>query len=292
MARALSSKGWFFFFGKSMSIFLKSPVGSCFLSFFPLRLSQFITFSTSWVLFSGLLYLTPTDSILSKSGIASSKFDTSYPLEKSRNFSICRARSLAFWPLFFGKAASSFLKHPYGSMIASFTPWCRIQFRVSCKSFCLCSGVRVETGIAPKSLYLSMISSSSGDALFERKKSKVPSIRRALSSIVWPRFLGRSLSNLRKSPVGSYFLLFPFPFLIQLIALLRSASRCSGLLLETPDRGNLLKPWTSSPSQNFVLPSPRIQSKAPSISFARSSKVWLRFWGRMQSSLQKSPVES
>mmetsp|Transcript_13677 Transcript_13677/g.33072 ORF Transcript_13677/g.33072 Transcript_13677/m.33072 type:complete len:221 (+) Transcript_13677:2526-3188(+) len=164
----------------------------------------------------------------------------------------------------------------------------------SSKSFARCSGVRRETW-KDSSLSNSGISvDSSGITPEFLIQSMKPSISLARSSDVCPRFLGSSLSNLRKFPLGSYLSFFPFPlFRAQFITSCSSFRRSSGLRLQIGTAPSLLKSTTGSVASSAEASSwLRSQSRAPSISSALSSGVSPFFFGSMLSNLRYSPVGS
>jgi len=98
-------------------------------------------------------------------------------------------------------------------------------------------------------------------------------------------------SNLRNSPVGSSMPSFLPLLRIQFRASSKSLATCSGLRRDGGTEPSLSKAGMSSKSAGAV-PLLRNQSKAPSISRARSSGDCPRFIGSMASNLRNSPVGS
>ena len=134
---------------------------------------------------------------------------------------------------------------------------------------------------------------SSGLTSLLRIQSMAPSTSRARCSGVCPFFFGNMASILRKSPVGSLTSSSWPGFLNQLRESSRSFALSSGVRRDIGAAPNLSKPgMTGSSSVPGVTPSFRIQSRARSISRARSSGDWPFFLGNIWSSLLNSPVGS
>mmetsp|Transcript_41076 Transcript_41076/g.98368 ORF Transcript_41076/g.98368 Transcript_41076/m.98368 type:complete len:201 (+) Transcript_41076:545-1147(+) len=181
--RALSSGLMPFLVGSMPSSLLNSPVGSVVSSFCPEVLSQLRALSRSDALSSGLRLETPDMETLSKPGRPPSKDGPAcLDLTQSSAPSISLALSSRLCPFFLGRRPSSFLNSPVGSRRSLLSPLDLIQLRASLKSLPLCSGVRLETGIDPSSLNLSMMSSSMGEMPWLLHQSSAPSSWRALSS--------------------------------------------------------------------------------------------------------------
>ena len=258
---------------------------------FPLFRIQFNTFARSSPLCSGERRETGKNPSLSNDAIWSS-ISGLVPLllTQSKAPSMSRARSSAL-PSFLGSIESNFRNSPVGSVRSSFVPLLRNQFKASSRSLDLCSGVRRDIGAIPTFLKPSRTTSSSGETLLFRIQSNALSISRARCSDVWPFFLGKSVSILRKSPVGS-FLSSSFPLLRnQLKASSRSFARCSGVRREIGTESSLSKEGSgsSSSSPTFLL---LTQSRAASIWRARWSVFWPPSVGKVESNLRKSPVGS
>ena len=180
ISRARSLGLCLFVFGKSWSSFLKSPVGS-FSGFFPPRI-QVMTFSRSFFLSSGDRRVIGIDPNFWKPlGRSSSLTDVPLLLIQSKAPSISLARSRGVCFFFLGSIWSILAKFPEGSSLG-FRPFL-IQFITSFRSFIRSSGVRRVTGIEPRVLMGSAL--SSGSSILsdgERTQSKALSISRALSS--------------------------------------------------------------------------------------------------------------
>jgi len=152
----------------------------------------------------------------------------------------------------------------------------RIQSKMSSTSSCLSSGVLLETGMEPAFLNAGTEPSSTGFTPTLRHQSRAPSISLALSSGVWPFFLGNIWSILANSSPGVSKLL-GLPCLIQDRMLSTSFCLSSGLRFETGMEGTFsnLSTGTSSGST----PTSLHQSITASISRALSSGVWPFFGG-------------
>ena len=178
-------------------------------------------------------------------------------------------------------------------MKSSRSPLLRIQLSTSARSFVRCSGALRAIGVDPSFLKSVKASLSPGETSLLRIQSKAPSICRARSWALWPRFLGNSLSSLRNSFVGSYrssFFLLPL-LRIQFTTLTRSFVRCSGERRESgnvPSLSNEEMPLSTSGLAGILL----IQSRCPSSSRARWSGFWPCLFGSKESSFRKSPVAS
>ena len=269
ISRARSSGLWPRFVGSMESSLRKSPVGSVASSPLPLLRNQFRASSRSFDRCSGERRATNDEPTLSKEGNSSTGSDPC-PLIQSSVASISRARSSAVWPRFFGSIESNLRNSPVGSRIPSSLPLLRNQFNVSSKSFARCSGVRRDMGMLPAFSKRFITSSSSGDTPLLRIQSRAPSISRARSSGVCPRFRGSIESTLRNSPVGSMISSFLPLLRSQFKISLRSFALSSGVRREASIEGALLKGVTRS---SELTPLPLTQSRAASISRARSSGV-------------------
>ena len=203
--------------------------------------------------------------------------------------SISCARSSGVWYCLKGSIPSILRNTPVGSAMASSVPLFRSQFITLSRSLDLCSIVRRETGILGTVIKSVPCSSAVGLASFSRSQSKDPSISRARSSEVCPRFFGNIASSLRNSPLGSKVASSTPLFRSQVKASVMSFDLCSGVRFPTkvvlPSSEPIGK---SSRSMPLFL----IQSKAISISFARSSRTWLGFLSSKELTFSNSPVGS